>query len=90
MFSGIEKIILTLAGLRLLSGLIEMTAGLLILKFNQVEKALMVNATLAIVGPIVFISSVSLGLIHLADKVSYSKLGLIGLGVGIILYGLKK
>lgn len=79
-----------MAGLRIFSGLLEVTAGLLILKFNQVEKALMVNAVLAIIGPIIFITSMSLGIIHLADKLSYSKLLFIGLGVGFILLGLRK
>lgn len=48
MFTLFEKVILAMAGLRIFSGLLEVTAGLLILKFNQVEKALMVNAVLAI------------------------------------------
>jgi hypothetical protein len=90
MFSMFEKIILILAGLRIFSGLIELFAGLLILKFNQVEKALAVNAALAIIGPIIFISSMTLGILHIADKVSYSKLLLIGLGAGLILIGLRK
>jgi uncharacterized membrane protein len=90
MFLLFEKVILAMAGLRIFSGLLEMTAGLLILKFNSVEKALMVNAFLAIVGPIIFITSMSLGIIHLAEKLSYSKLLFIGLGVGFILLGLKK
>jgi SNF family Na+-dependent transporter len=90
MFSMIEKVILVMAGLRIFSGLIEVTAGLLIYKFNNVEKALMFNASLAIVGPIIFITSMSLGLFHLADKISYSKLCLIGLGIGCIILGLRK
>lgn len=90
MFTLFEKVILAMAGLRIFSGLLEVTAGLLILKFNQVEKALMVNAVLAIIGPIIFITSMSLGIIHLADKLSYSKLLFIGLGVGFILLGLRK
>ncbi len=90
MFVIIEKIILIMAGLRLFSGFLEMMAGLIILKLNNVEKALMVNAFLAMVGPVFFITSMSLGIIHLADKVSYSKLVLIGIGVGFILWGLKK
>jgi hypothetical protein len=90
MFLLFEKIILAMAGLRIFSGLLEVTAGFLILKFNQVEKALMINAVLAVVGPVIFITSMSLGIIHLADKLSYSKLLFIGLGVGFILLGLKK
>lgn len=90
MFAGLTKIIIVLGSLRLISGMIEMLAGLLILKFNDVEKAVMVNATLAIVGPIIFITSMGLGLWHLSDKLSYSKLLLIGSGVCLILIGLKK
>ncbi|WP_081791916.1 YqhV family protein [Caldalkalibacillus mannanilyticus] len=90
MFTVIEKIILAMAGLRILSGLIELTAGFLILRLNDVEKALMVNAFLAVVGPLIFISSMSLGILHLAEKISYSKLLLIGLGVGFIILGLRK
>lgn len=90
MFIFIDKIILAMAGLRLFSGLLEMSVGFLILKMNSVEKAMMLNAMLAIVGPIIFITSMALGIIHLADKVSMSKLILIGIGVGFILLGLKK
>jgi hypothetical protein len=90
MFSMVEKVILAMAGLRVVSGLIEIIAGLLILKFNQVDKALMVNAMLAVIGPIILITSMSLGIFNLADKISYSKLLFIALGVGFILLGLKK
>jgi len=90
MFSVFEKVILTMASLRIVSGLIELTAGILILRFNNVEKALMLNAFLAMVGPIIFISSMTLGIIHLADKISYSKLLFIGLGVAFIILGLRK
>ncbi len=79
-----------MAGLRLFSGTLEILAGFLILKFNSIEKALMVNAILAIAGPIIFISSMTIGIIHIADKLSFSKLLFIGLGVGFVLIGLKK
>lgn len=90
MLSMFEKVILAMAGLRIFSGLLELTVGFLILRFNQVEKAMLLNAGLAIVGPIIFIASMTLGILHIADKVSYSKLLLIGLGVGFILLGLRK
>lgn len=90
MFFVIEKVILVMAGLRIISGTIEFLSGLLILKFNSVEKALVINSLLAIIGPIFFITSMTLGIIHIADKVSYSKLVLIGLGVSFILVGLRK
>lgn len=90
MFVVIEKIIIVLAGLRFVSGFIEIMSGLLILKMNNVEKAMMVNAFLAVVGPLVFMTSMTLGIIHIADKMSYSKLVLIGIGIGLIILGLRK
>ncbi|GGK18992.1 YqhV family protein [Caldalkalibacillus thermarum TA2.A1] len=86
----IDKVIVAMASLRLVSGLIEMVAGFLILKLNSVEKAMMVNAFLAMVGPLFFITSMTLGLVHLAGKMPYSKLVLIGTGVGLIILGLRK
>ncbi|UCZ55158.1 YqhV family protein [Bacillus shivajii] len=90
MFHLIEKVILILAGMRIFSGMLELTAGFLILKFNSVEKAMMVNAFLAIAGPIIFITSMTLGVLHLTDKLSFTKMLLIMIGVGFILLGLKK
>lgn len=90
MFGVVEKVILAMAGLRIFSGLIELMAGLLIFKLNSVEKAVMVNAFLAIIGPVIFITSMTLGIIHMADKMSFSKLLFIGLGVGFIFLGIRK
>lgn len=52
MFHIFEKAILGMALLRILSGSIEILVALWILKFNDVEKALVVNSSLALVGPI--------------------------------------
>ncbi|OIJ20296.1 hypothetical protein BKP45_09530 [Anaerobacillus alkalidiazotrophicus] len=88
--AAIETAVLGMVILRIISGLIEITAASIMLKFNTVDKALMVNAALAIVGPIILISTMSIGLIGLADKLSYSKLLLVGLGVLLILIGLRR
>src|SRR5690625_2416617 len=90
MFGYLERVILVMAGLRLFSGIVELTAGFLILKFNHVQKALAINAILAVIGPLIFITSMAVGIVHIADKMSYSKLLLISVGVGFILLGLKK
>ena len=50
----VEKVILVMAGLRLVSGSIEFLAGLLILKLNSVEKALVVNSVLATYLALIF------------------------------------
>jgi len=86
----IETAVLGMVILRMISGAIELTAATLMLKFNDVDKALMINATLAVVGPIILITTMSIGLIGMADKLSFSKLLLIGCGILLILIGLRR
>lgn len=81
---------MSMAGLRILSALIELSAAITMLLLNDVRKALAINAFLAIVGPTVLITTMSIGLISLADELSLSKLLFIGLGVGMILFGIYK
>ncbi|WP_458415430.1 YqhV family protein [Schinkia sp. CFF1] len=81
---------MSMAGLRILSALIELSAAITMLFLNDVRKALAVNAFLAVVGPTILITTMSIGLINLADELSLSKLLFIGLGVALILYGIYK
>ncbi|HHW36981.1 MAG TPA: YqhV family protein [Bacillales bacterium] len=89
-FALLDTAVISMAGLRIISGLIEVSAAILMLIFNDVRKAMAVNAVLAIVGPTVLILTMSIGLINLADEISFSKLLFIGLGVGLILFGIYK
>jgi hypothetical protein len=86
----IEPAVLSMAGMRLLSAAIEMIAALVMLLFNDVKKALAVNALLAVVGPTIFIVTMTIGLLSLSDELSFSKLGFIALGVILILIGIYK
>ncbi|AGA58109.1 MAG: DUF2619 domain-containing protein [Thermobacillus sp.] len=86
----INKFVLAMATLRLLSGSIEMLAALLMLRLNQVDKALVVNSSLAFVGPIVLLTTTAVGLAGLADKLSPSKLVWITAGVTCLLIGILK
>lgn len=86
MFNSFEKIVLAMGLLRILSGSIEMTAALLMLKFNSIEKALLINTSLVLVGPIILILTTSLGLSGIAGEISYYKILLIFFGIGCILY----
>lgn len=90
LFQGVEAAVIGIVTLRMLSGMIELLAAIFMLRFATLEKALAINALLAIVGPIVLITTMSLGLISLADKISTTKFLLIGLGVVLIIVGLKK
>ncbi|WP_096201209.1 DUF2619 domain-containing protein [Bacillus sp. FJAT-45350] len=87
---GIETAVLGMVILRLTSGLIELSAAAIMLRLNSIEKAIAVNAVLAIVGPLVLISTMAIGLLGVAGKISVSKLLLIGLGVLLILIGIRK
>lgn len=85
-----EKAIMGMAALRILSGSIEVLAALLILKVNQVEKALLINSGLAIVGPVILITTTAIGLIGISDRVSFAKIGWIVLGISCILIGVRR
>ncbi|MGY3714204.1 YqhV family protein [Sutcliffiella cohnii] len=90
LFANVDQVVLSMAGLRLFSGLIEITAAIVIFMLNDVKKAIIVNSMLAVVGPVIFISTMMIGLISLADEISFSKLIFILIGVGFILYGIYK
>lgn len=84
-----DKAVLGMALLRIISGVIEVSAALLMIKLNTVEKALLVNSSLAIVGPLILITTTTIGVIGMADNISLMKLIWIFLGVSLILIGVK-
>jgi putative exporter of polyketide antibiotics len=86
----INKIVLSMATLRFFSGSIEIMAALLMLRYNQIDKALMVNTGLAMVGPVVLLATTTLGLVGLADKLSLSKMLWVVAGVSFIFIGIMK
>lgn len=83
-------IALVMGFIRVLSGTLELCAGLLIMHFNNVETAIKINAVLAVIGPTVLILVTTLGLAGIADKVSLSKMLIILSGVTLIFIGLNK
>jgi hypothetical protein len=86
MFSTIEKVVLAMGLLRILSGSIEISVALLMLKLNSIEKALLLNSSLVLVGPIILILTTSIGLSGIAGEISYVKILLVFCGIGLILY----
>ena len=89
MITFLEKAVVGMALLRLLSGGIEIFAAFLMLRFNAVEKALIINSSLALIGPIILITTTAIGIYGIADKVSLGKFVWIFIGVGCIFYGVK-
>ena len=90
MFLLFDKIVFSMAALRFLSSTVEFTAALLMLKFNNVETAFKINATLALVGPTIMLCVTSLGLVGLAGKVPLSSMAIILLGVALIFIGISR
>lgn len=84
-----DKIVSGMASLRIVSGIIEFTAALLMLKFNSVEVALQLNSVLAVVGPTVLVLVTALGLVGIAEQISFLNFIIICSGVGLILLGIK-
>jgi len=86
----LNSTVLTMACLRFISSFIEFIAAILIVTNNDVKKALMINGMLALVGPIVMVSSFTIGLVSVADQLSFGKLIMIVVGVLFILIGVFK
>lgn len=86
----LNKIVLSMASLRLMSGTIEIIAALIMLRLNQIDKALIVNSGLALVGPFVLLTTTTIGLVGLADKLSFGKLLWVLIGVSCIFIGILK
>lgn len=85
-----DKFVISMAGLRFLSGSLELLAAIIMLRLNEPAKALVVNSMLALVGPLVLIATTTIGLIGIADKLSWSKFVWIGIGVTCLLVGILK
>ncbi|MGI6533119.1 MAG: YqhV family protein [Peptococcia bacterium] len=84
------SIALAMGLLRLLSGVLELSAGTLMILFNNVETALKINAVLAFIGPTVLLLVTSLGLVGIAGSVSLEKLLTVLCGAVLIFIGLNK
>lgn len=85
-----DKTVFSMALLRIVSGSLELTAALVMLKFNEVQKALAVNSMLALVGPVVLLTTTTIGLVGLSDKLSPMKFIWVAVGVSCLLIGILK
>ncbi|MGG1551659.1 MULTISPECIES: YqhV family protein [Paenibacillus] len=81
---------MTMASLRVLSGSLELIAAILMLRLATVEKALLVNAGLALVGPLVLLTTTTVGLVGIAEKLSLGKMLWIIAGVSCLFIGILK
>lgn len=76
-----------MAAIRFLSASIEITAALIMLRYNRVDTALRINGILGLVGPTILIAVTLLGITGLAGRISLGKIALVFMGVYLILFG---
>ncbi|MBD0380732.1 YqhV family protein [Paenibacillus sedimenti] len=86
----INKIVLSMASLRLMSGSIEIIAAIIMLRLANIEKALLVNSGLALVGPLVLLATTTIGLVGIAEKLSFGKMLWVLAGVSCLFIGILK
>lgn len=90
MFLIKDKYVFGMAAIRIMSSCIELSAALLMLKFNRVEAAMRINALLAFIGPMILLTVTTIGLAGLAGKTDPVKMIIIGAGVVLIFIGVNR
>lgn len=90
MFTVLEKAIIGMALIRILSGGMEIFAAYLMIRFNEIDKALVINSSIALIDPFILILTTAIGVAAIADNISVSKIIFIIIGVIFILYGIKR
>lgn len=83
----LDPYVQSMAITRVLSSIIEMSAALLMIHYNQVESSIRINAFLGLIGPLILLTSMAIGLAGMAGKISLSRVLLIVIGVFLILRG---
>ncbi|WP_416827184.1 YqhV family protein [Ectobacillus polymachus] len=85
-----KESVLIMAVLRMFSGSAEILAAFLMLYFNDPKKALAINGMLAFIGPTVLIISMSIGVISVANELSFLKIVFLVMGISCILIAVFK
>jgi len=85
----LESALLYMVLLRFLSGSIELSAATLMWKFNDLEKALMINSMLALVGPTILIVTTGIGISGLSGQISFLKMLFLFAGIVFIIIGMR-
>lgn len=85
----IERALLFIILLRVISGSIEISAAALMYKFNDLEKAFYINSMLALVGPVILVVTTGIALSGLTEKISLTRIVCLFVGVLLIIFSLK-
>lgn len=85
-----DNTVLAMAALRMFSGVLEVCAALLIIRFNRIDTALRINGILAIIGPTILLICIIIGVTGLSNRLPLGRLLLIYLGVFLLFWGTRK
>ncbi|WOV86521.1 YqhV family protein [Sporosarcina oncorhynchi] len=85
----VERALLLIILLRIFSGSIDITAAMLMYKFNDLEKAFYINTLLALVGPCILIITTAIALFGLTEKISLMRMVCLFVGITLIFISLK-
>lgn len=85
----IERALLFIILLRVISGSIEISAAALMYKYNDLEKAFYINSMLALVGPVILVVTTGVALSGLTEKISLTRIVCLFAGVLLIIFSLK-
>lgn len=85
--AGRDPYVAGMALVRLISASVELTAAILMLRYNRIDTALRINGILGLVGPAILLVVTTVGVVGLAGRLNPAKTALIFIGVYLILYG---
>ncbi len=87
MFGGVNRSVLAMGLLRILSGLLEIAGALLCMRYNRVSVSLRVNSLLGLAGPLFFLAVGAIGLVSVSSSLRPVKMLLLALGILLVLWG---
>ncbi len=85
-----DHTVLAMALLRVFSGLVELSAALLIIRLNKVDAALRINGVLAVIGPTILLAGIIVGIAGLSDRIPFFRLLLVYIGAFLIFFGTRR
>lgn len=87
---SMDKMVLSMGLLRVFGGSAELIAAFTILYLNDIKKAVAVNSILATIGPIILISTMTIGVVGVANQLEPMRFVLVLCGVFLILLAVFK
>lgn len=76
-----------MAAIRMLFGLISLSGGYLMIRFNDLQQAVRINGIIGSIGPFVLLLVSAIGVAGLATQMDMRKLTLLVAGIVLILLG---